>query len=59
MNSMEAKQRVMKIVADDCYQGVMDVANGNKQSEDVTHSVIQSLCDLCYDLIQALERTEP
>jgi len=54
MTSTEAKQRIIKIVADDCYQGVLDVVNGNKQSEDVTRSVIQSLCDLCYELIESL-----
>lgn len=54
MTSIEAKQRVLKIVADDCYQGVLDVVNGNKQSEDVTRGVIQSLCDLCYELIESL-----
>ena len=54
MTRMEASQRVMKILADDCFRGVMDVVNGNKQSEEVTRSVIQSLCDLCFDLIEAL-----
>lgn len=54
MTSMEARQRIMKIIADDCYQGVLDVVNCNKQSEDVTRGVIQSLCDLCYELIESL-----
>lgn len=54
MTRMEASQRIMKIIADDCYQGVLDVVNGNKQSEDVTRGAIQSLCDLCYELIESL-----
>lgn len=58
MTKAEARQRIMKILADDCLGGIMDVADGNKSSDDVTRGVIQSLCDICYDLIEALPEGE-
>lgn len=54
MTRDEARQRVMKILTDDCFGGIMDVVNGNKSSDDVTRCVIQSLCDICCELIESL-----